>query len=346
MTHGILHALVLVTFAVAGGCGKPAYKRAASESIGDQDANKSHSRSRLSDLNDDDDSGVSRNDRSQTEAEKKIESEIDKEIENSRHEEQKPATDTGTGQQKRCQRQYQTALTSDIVIDGKYGPIPYHVTASGGLDIKVGQTKGLFKVDFQLLSAKPYLAQDEAKRRMEGQSGTRILTVLSDDEFDELKKKDPAWSKIACTIVPIKSQVFTVEGKQVAAEYEPALPFAILPKGDTADFDQEIGESLTFSNVKVKIVDISPDLHTYQPGDVISGSVHVSKIAANEQRIRSDVAYHLSFDFGADTPHNYALGFTGDWTNYLIDTKKQEFNGVVVPVIIAEDNKTEIIFQK
>lgn len=350
------YIIAILTCALMGSCGKPAYKRIADDSPDGQSLRKGDgSRTRVSDLNDDEDSdgsGKNASNRAQSEAEKKIESEIDKELANNKggnSDGKNPGStgpDQGTNQPARCSRQYQASLSSDIVIDGKYGPIPYHVTGDGTLEIKLGQTKGLFKLDFQLLSAKPYLAHDEAKKRMEGQSGTRIFTLLSDEEFDALKKRDPSWEKIDCTVLPIKSQVFTMDGKTIAVEYDPALPYAILPKSDVATFDREIGESLTFGNVKVKIIDIAPDLNMFQTGDVVTGMVHVRKIGAEDQKIRSDVGYRIEFDFGLDTNHNYALGFTGDWSSYLINAKQQDYNGLVVPVSIADDNKTEIIFQK
>ncbi len=245
----------------------------------------------------------------------------------------------------KCLRQYQGAFSSDIVVDGKVGPIAYHVTGDGQLSIKFAKTKAIFKMEATLLTARPAMARDEAKRRMEGQSGTRILTFLSDDELTALKEKNPAWAKITCSIAAVKSQTFVVEGSKGVVEYEPALPFTVIPTNSNESLDAEIdGDLLDFGEVKVKFIEVPAALRDTRPGDIVSGHVALRKLDPKALKIPSDRAYRFEYDFGAPN-RTYDYGLVGAWAEYLIDTTRHSYRAIVIPLQATEDTATDIIFQ-
>ena len=336
-------------------CQRPEYKRPISSDFGNQadEDDSGNSRSSLSQIGDD-----NRTDKNSTNEEKDIaalESEIEDAIDQELAQEEVPNSndssdegDSGNSTQQsefsRCLKRYQVQLGADIVVDGKVGPISYHVTGESELSIKIAKDKAIFKMDATLLTARPALAREEAKKRMEGESGTRLLTLASEDEMRALKASHHAWSKVTCSVAAVKSQVFVVNGNRGEVEYEPALPYTVFPTISEEMFDQEIGDGIDFGEVKIKFIQVPAHLQNFQNGDVVTGRIVIKKVNPADRKIVADRVYHFDHDFG-DVDLNYSLGLVGRWSEYYLDTTNHSFKSIVIPLQATKEMESEIVFQ-
>lgn len=200
--------------------------------------------------------------------------------------------------------------------DVKFGPIRLTFNAIGVITIKKRFLSGIPKQNvvtqqvtttyegdsLNVVVSGVHTDNKRVNKELQSKNGSRVFTLASKKEIDDLKKENADYKKAASVIMFAKS--VTSEG--VTWEIKPPLPVYVLPTNDPDRYKKITDEGITFNGT------ISKGAREFQ------AAVSVRKIIAEGDNVQLEINWQLPEDQKGQLYEQLPMA---RFTSYEVDTK-------------------------